>query len=209
MMRNLTLAAAAGFAAGVLGAAVSTQQSTHAQPVAASELRPAASFSSIADPRERAVALFQEAGKVLQHPRCVNCHPRGKRPMQTDRMRPHEPLVVRGTDGNGAPGMQCKTCHGDQNYAVAGVPGDPHWHLAPASMAWEGMSVGEICEQIKDPARNGKRSVAAIVEHVTNDSLVKWGWNPGADRTPVPGTNEQFGALLRAWAEAGAHCPAR
>jgi hypothetical protein len=52
-------------------------------------LRSAASFAGIADPRARAVALIQEAGKVLQHPRCVNCHPRGDSPHQTDRMRPH------------------------------------------------------------------------------------------------------------------------
>ena len=23
----------------------------------------------------RSIALFREAGKVLQHPRCLNCHP--------------------------------------------------------------------------------------------------------------------------------------
>ena len=98
---------------------------TNAQPggAPATTLRPAGSFSSIADARERSVALFQEAAKVLQHPRCVNCHPRGDRPMQTDRMRPHEPLVVRGADGHGAPALACKTCHGDANYDPARVPG--------------------------------------------------------------------------------------
>jgi hypothetical protein len=174
----------------------------------ATELRPATAFSSITDARERSIALFQEAAKVLQHPRCVNCHPRGDRPMQTDRMRPHEPLVVRGADGHGAPGLVCTTCHGNANYEQAQVPGDPHWHLAPASMAWEGMSVGQICEQLKDPKRNGNRTIAAILDHATNDSLVKWGWNPGGGRAPAPGTNEAFGELLRAWADAGAHCPA-
>ena len=157
-------------------------------------MRPASSFASIADARARSVALFQEAGKVLQHPRCVNCHPARRRPTQTDRMRPHEPLVVRGADGHGAPAHgAATTCHGDANYDPARVPGDPQWHLAPASMAWEGMSLGEICEQIKDPERNGNRTIAGIVEHVTTDSLVKWGWNPGAGRTPAPGTNEEFG----------------
>jgi hypothetical protein len=128
--------------------------------------------------------------------------------MQTDRMRPHEPLVVRGANGHGAPALACKTCHGDANYEAARVPGDPHWHLAPLSMAWEGLSVGAICEQIKDPKRNGNRTIAGILEHVTTDSLVKWGWSPGGGRTPAPGTNAEFGELLRAWADAGAHCPA-
>jgi len=62
------------------------------------DLRPASDFAGLADPRARAVALFVEAGKVLQHPRCVNCHPAGDTPHQTDRMRLHRPLVVRGAD---------------------------------------------------------------------------------------------------------------
>jgi hypothetical protein len=33
-------------------------------------------------------------------------------------------------------------------------------------MGWEGKTLGEICAQIKDPARNGGRSVADIVHHV-------------------------------------------
>jgi hypothetical protein len=209
-MRGPALAIAAALAAGAAGAAVIMTHASLAQHggAPATELRPAASFSSIADARQRSIALFQEAAKVLQHPRCVNCHPRGDRPMQTDHMRPHEPLVVRGADGHGAPGLACTTCHGKANYETARVPGDPHWHLAPASMAWEGMSVGQICEQLKDPKRNGNRTLAGIVEHVTTDSLVKWGWNPGGGRTPAPGTNESFGELMRAWTEAGAHCPA-
>ncbi len=205
-MRSATLMVAAALAATILTMAEVTKAQPSATPP--STLRPAASFSSIANARDRAAALFQEAAKVLQHPRCVNCHPRGDRPTQTDRMRPHEPLVVRGADGHGAPALACKTCHGDANYDVAGVPGDPHWQVAPLSMAWEGLSVGAICEQIKDPARNGNRSLAGIVDHVTTDSLVKWGWAPGGGRTPTPGTNAEFGELMRGWVDAGAHCPA-
>jgi hypothetical protein len=43
--------------------------------------------------------------------------------------------------------------------------------------------------------------------HLGEDSLVGWGWAPGAGRTPAPGTQKEFGALARAWADAGAHCP--
>jgi hypothetical protein len=175
----------------------------------ATELRPVASFADIADTQARSVALFEEAGKVLQHPRCVNCHPVGDRPRQTDRMQLHQPLVVRGKDGHGAPGMACVTCHGGANFDPARVPGDPHWHLAPASMAWEGKSLGQICTQLKDPQRNGGRDIAAILKHVVTDSLVKWAWAPGPGRTPAPGTNAEFGALLEAWAASGARCPAR
>ena len=32
---------------------------------------------------------------------------------------------------------------------------------------------------------------------MAEDSLVGWGWSPGACRAPVPGTQAQFGALMR------------
>ena len=176
-------------------------------PLAAATLRPAPAFASIAQPHARAVALFFEMGKVLQHPRCVNCHPAGDRPLQTDSMRPHEPLVVRGADGHGAPGMRCETCHHAANFDPARVPGHPQWHLAPLAMAWEGKTLTAICEQIKDRARNGGKTLAQLVHHLGEDSLVGWGWAPGAGRTPAPGTQKEFGALAKAWADAGAHCP--
>jgi len=155
----------------------------------------------------RADSLFVEMGKVLQHPRCVNCHPAGDRPLQTDSMRLHEPMVVRGADGRGAPGMRCETCHHMANFDPAHVPGHPNWHLAPIEMAWQGKTLAQICEQIKDPRRNGGKTIAQIVRHLGEDSLVGWGWAPGVGRTPAPGTQKELGALAKAWADAGAHCP--
>ncbi len=76
-------------------------------------------------------------------------------------------------------------------------------------MAWEGRSLGAICEQIKDLARNGGKDMAALLHHMEEDSLVGWAWSPGAGRTAAPGTQAEFGALVRAWADAGAHCPAQ
>jgi len=178
-------------------------------PQLATELRSAESFAEIADTQARSVALFEEAGKILQHARCMNCHPAGERPRQKDLRRLHEPLVVRGKDGHGAPGMACATCHGGANFNAARVPGNPHWALAPASMAWEGKTLGEICSQLQDPRRNGGRDIAAILKHVASDSLVLWAWQPGSGRTPAPGSNAEFVRLLTAWAETGAHCPAR
>lgn len=49
------------------------------------------SFATIADADMRSAAIFTELGKVLTHPRCVNCHPAGDRPHQGDRMRLHQP----------------------------------------------------------------------------------------------------------------------
>jgi hypothetical protein len=172
------------------------------------ELRPVSSFAGVKDGRARSIAMFEEAGKVMLHPRCVNCHPATERPTQTDRMQPHQPLVVRGKDGHGAPGMACSTCHGKTNYDPAGGPGHPDWHLAPESMAWQGRSLAQICAQIKDPKRNGGKTMAELVHHMAEDPLVGWGWSPGAGREPAPGSQAEFGALIKAWADTGGHCPA-
>ena len=177
------------------------------EPVAAM-LQPVSAFAGIKDKNERAVALFEEAGKVIQSPRCMNCHPATERPTQTDRMVPHQPLVVRGDGGMGAPGgLVCSTCHHETNFDPAGVPGHPLWHLAPVEMAWQGKTLGQICVQIKDKERNGGKDMAALVKHMSEDSLVGWGWHPGAGRTPAPGTQKQFGDLIKAWVDAGAACP--
>ena len=166
------------------------------------------SFDGIGDPAARSIALFTEAGKVLTSPRCVNCHPAGDRPLQGEAAgRLHQPPVARGPDGFGA-AMRCGMCHREANFDPAGVPGHPHWHLAPLEMAWQNRSLGEICAQIKDPARNGRRSLEAIVTHMAADSLVGWAWAPGFGRQPAPGTQKEFGALLEAWLRTGAACPA-
>ncbi|MGC6400495.1 Isoquinoline 1-oxidoreductase subunit [Sphingomonas sp. FW199] len=174
-------------------------------------LKPAASFAGIANRNARSAAIFTEMGKVLQHPRCVNCHPRTDSPLQGDEGRYHMPPVERGKDGHGVAGMECSTCHGPENVAYANgtgsIPGYPEWHLAPASMAWEGKSLREICEQLKDRTRNGGKTLDQIVTHNAEDGLVGWGWNPGKGRTPAPGTQAQFGELTRAWVESGAKCP--
>ncbi len=178
-----------------------------AAAIAAEPLKTADSFNTIADSKARSVALFTEAGKVIQHPRCLNCHPKGDSPTQGEDLHPHSPLVVRGPDGHGAIGMQCTTCHQPTNFEASGVPGNVAWHLAPKEMAWQGRSLGQICEQIKDKKRNGGKSLAQIADHMANDGLVGWGWMPGGKREPAPGTQEQFGALIQAWIDTGAVCP--
>ena len=180
-----------------------------AQPDPAKTLRSLQSFASIADEKERSLALFQEAGKVITHARCMNCHPAGDRPAQGDDRHPHMPLVVRGVDNFGAVGMRCTTCHGPANFDPAGIPGHPEWHLAPIEMAWVGKSLGEICQQIKDPARNGNRKVEELIHHIGEDTLVGWAWAPGFGRQPAPGTQKIAGALVAAWVETGAACPAK
>jgi hypothetical protein len=165
------------------------------------------SFAGISDTAARSAALFTEAGKVLTSPRCVNCHPAGDRPLQTEAGRLHQPPVDRGAGGFGTVNARCSTCHQDANFDPAGVPGHAHWHLAPREMAWQGKTVGEICVQVKDPARNGGRTLVQIHDHMTNDSLVGWAWAPGFGRASAPGTQKELGALLDAWIKTGAVCP--
>jgi hypothetical protein len=165
------------------------------------------SFASIADTAARSAAMFVELGKVLTHPRCVNCHPAGDRPRQGDMARPHQPPVERGADGHGLRAMRCSICHQQANFDPARVPGHPEWHLAPREMAWEGKTLAEICAQIKDPARNGGRSLEELVHHIGTDTLVGWAWTPGFGRRPAPGTQKQAGALVEAWLKTGAECP--
>ena len=205
-MRVDHLALALGSAIAVTACAVGWSVSA-GQPVPARALKPASSFAAIESNDARAVALFTEAGRVIQHPRCINCHPRGDRPAQGEDSHLHQPMVTRGPDGMGAIGMRCTTCHGPANFDPGEVPGHPQWHVAPIEMAWQGKSLGEICEQIKDPQRNGGKSMAELVHHMAEDSLVGWGWTPGKGREPAPGTQKEFGALIKAWADAGAACP--
>lgn len=177
------------------------------QPILADRgLRGPTSFEHITDDTERAQALFQEMGKVILHPRCVNCHPDGDRPLQGEQGLPHQPLVDRGGEkGEGAVAMKCTNCHGESNFQ--NVPGNPRWHLAPLEMAWQGKTLSQICQQISDPARNGGKTKEEIVRHMAEDELVAYGWNPPDHLEPVPGNQALFGQLSRAWLAAGAHCP--
>ena len=151
--------------------------------------------------------LFDRVAQVLTSPRCVNCHPADDSPRQGDLHAMHDPPVVRGSADRGIPALGCTTCHQDANAELARVPGAPDWHLAPVSMAWLGKSASEICRQLIDPARNGHRTLAAIEDHMAHDKLVAWGWAPGADRAPAPGTQAELAQAFHAWAESGAVCP--
>ena len=128
--------------------------------------------------------------------------------MQGDHGQLHDPPVTRGENDRGVPGLYCTSCHQDRNVELARVPGAPDWHLAPLVMAWVGRTPHALCEQIKDPKRNGGRTLEQVVEHSAHDhALVAWGWAPGADRAPAPGTQAGFGALMEAWVKDGAACP--
>ena len=186
---------------------------THSAAQNTSVLRDSKSFSSIADKKKRSSALFTEAAKVITHPRCMNCHPADDDPRQGNDMHIHVPPATRGAAGLGISGNTCQACHTEANYTLLArasyqsIPGHPRWALAPLEMAWQGKSLTEICEQIKDPKRNGNKTLEMLHEHMARDELVGWGWNPGVGREPAPGDQKAFGELIHAWIETGAECP--
>ena len=156
--------------------------------------------------------LYRQMHAVLSHPRCVNCHPRDDNPKQGLDGHVHSPPITRGPANEGPPGLPCKACHNEANFDPGRVPGAPNWHLAPASMAWEGKSAGELCRAMTDRSKNGNRDLKATVKHLTDDKLVAWGWSPGVDvygkpREPVPMPKPEFDRVVTAWANTGGACP--
>jgi hypothetical protein len=152
-------------------------------------------------------SLFTPIATVLRDPRCMNCHPVGDRPRQGDDRHFHLQNVTRGPDDLGFVNLRCTACHRDENNAYSGVPGAPAWHLAPLSMGWEGLNDAQLCTVLKDKSKNGGRDVAALVEHMSHDKVVLWGWRPGGKRKPVSTPHDEFVKQLKAWAGAGAPCP--
>ena len=156
--------------------------------------------------------FYKQMHAVLSHPRCVNCHPKDDTPKQGLDGHVHSPPITRGPQGMGPTGLPCSACHNDANFDPGRVPGAPNWHLAPASMAWEGKSAGELCRAMTDSSKNGNRNLQATVKHLTDDKLVAWGWEPGIDvygkpREPVPMPKMEFDRIVTAWAKSGGACP--
>ena len=69
----------------------------------------------------------------------------------------------------------------------------------------------EVCEQLRDPARNGGRDWMRLVHHLVDDAEhrgpVLWGWVPGGDREPAPYSLQQHVDDMATWGVAGQPCP--
>jgi hypothetical protein len=201
-----------------LAAPAATPRPKPAAPAPAAPAAPAAPSAPAAPapaaPTAEAIAAgkraFVDVARVLQSPRCQNCHPAGDAPLQTDAGRPHAMNITRKSAESGLP---CTACHQERNSEAIGVaggpPGAPHWGLPPREtpMVFEGKTVPALCEQLRDPARNGAKSLAALLEHVTKDGLVLWGWAPGGKRTLPPLTHPQFVAAFQTWVASNGACP--
>ncbi|MBK9765833.1 MAG: hypothetical protein IPP63_01735 [Chloracidobacterium sp.] len=164
-----------------------------------------------ADDPIKARAAFNEAVKVFFSARCSNCHPAGDGPTQGDEHRIHDQDVKRGTDGKGVAGMECATCHQAENMDGDGLPpGAPNWHMPPADtkMVFQGITAAGLCQQLKDPARNGNRkTLKESIQHIETDPLVGWSWDPGNGRSTPPLSKADFLKKLNEWIDAGAACP--
>jgi isoquinoline 1-oxidoreductase beta subunit len=163
--------------------------------------------------REAGVTAFETVRAVLQHPRCQNCHPAGDAPLQGDDGHVHNQNVKRGPVGRGMVGEECSTCHGPanppSNYGAHVPPGSGEaWRMpSPAQkLVFVGVAPHALCEQLKDPATNGGRDMAALRAHL-DTPLVVWGWSPGFGRAPVATPRDEFLAAWGIWARAGAPCP--
>jgi hypothetical protein len=155
-------------------------------------------------------AAFLEVYKVLMHPRCMHCHPSGDAPLQGDDSHAHMQNVKRGADGMGKYALKCPNCHQDTNLPGANMPpGNPTWHLPrkDVPLVFQGKSPRELADQLKDPGRNGGKSLEQLVEHVTHDKLVLWGWEPGDGRTKPPLSHAEFAKKFREWVDKGAASP--
>lgn len=161
------------------------------------------------------LAAWEKAYEVFSHPRCVNCHvpddnrPRWSGPNYGDKPQYHGMNIIADATRMRAAGLPCTTCHRNENAKFPhGAPGAPNWKLAPVEMVWWEKSSAEVCEQIKDPERNGNRTVEEVADHIGHDELVNWGWAPGPGREPAPHSAEDVVAYLLKWQAAGTPCPA-
>ena len=163
--------------------------------------------------RDAGLRAFETVRVVFQHPRCQNCHIPGDAPLQTDAGVRHAQNVKRGPDGRGHVVMECVSCHGQANlppsYGDLAPPGAPNWHLPPpeTKMVFIGLSAAELCQAVKDRRVTGGKDLKAMHDHVRDDALVGWGWNPGGTRTVPPVSRQETVAAFKTWMDAGAPCP--
>jgi hypothetical protein len=166
--------------------------------------------AAAATPTSKGGDLFIAFVSVLRHPRCMNCHSQGDFPRQGDDGHQHAMNVRRGPDGHGVTAEKCSTCHQDHNVPGPHMPpGALSWGLPPLTtpMIWQDLTDAQICRSIKNPKENRNRNIEQLVEHLTEDKLVAWGWNPGEGRTPIPMPQDEFATKVKQWQAAGAPCP--
>lgn len=166
--------------------------------------------------QEEGLAAFDRIYEVASHPRCSNCHvgpdniPMWSGPSYGETPRPHGMNVNAGESRIGAETLLCSTCHAyntrsnDQPHAAPQVA--MTWMLPPPEAAWFDKSAVEICNQLRDPARNGGRDMLAIAAHLDHDLILHWAWEPGGGREPAPFSLQEHVDDILIWGVAGMPC---
>ncbi|MEO1480917.1 MAG: hypothetical protein AAFU77_02345 [Myxococcota bacterium] len=158
--------------------------------------------------------------EVASHPRCANCHVGpSERPMWSGPSygdaRPHGMNVHAGASRIGAEsGLMCNTCHVNSS-ATERANSTPHaaphisgvWRLAPVEADWYGKDSQFICEQLRDPKRNGGRDYRKLAFHLGHDKILHWAWTPGGNREAAPRTLQDHIDDMFRWGVAGMPCP--
>ena len=189
--------------------------SAGAENKAVSETFPPGSVS-----KAEGLKAWEQIEAVVTHPRCANCHVgRDNIPMWTlvgeNKTRPHGMNIHADDSRIGAGTLVCSTCHMTSTAPNKVPHAPPHvwipWKLAPVEYVWFGKTGAEICVQMRDPKRNGRRDAAGLVEHLRDDAekkgFIPWGWNPGGGRSTPPGTFEDHVKDVETWNAADQPCP--
>lgn len=169
---------------------------------------------------EEGLANWQKFYEVASHPRCANCHVGAvNKPMWSGpsygKARPHGMNINAGESRIGTETLLCSTCHTTLTESRPDANTIPHaaprvamvWGLAPVEAAWFGKSSAYICNQIKDPERNGGRTIRDVAAHLDHDLVLHWAWNPGGTREPAPYSLQESMDFLMKWSAAGTPCP--
>ncbi|MEM7259308.1 MAG: hypothetical protein AAF404_18170 [Pseudomonadota bacterium] len=165
---------------------------------------------------EEGLQAWARVYEVASHPRCANCHTGpSDQPMWSGpsygKTRPHGMNVRAGASRMGVETLACQTCHStsehQQDIAHAAPRVGMAWRLAPVESHWFGRSSKQICEQLKDPATNGDRSITQLAEHLNHDLILHWAWSPGPGREPAPYSLQEHINDLLAWGAADTPCP--
>ena len=165
--------------------------------------------------RDEGLAAWSRIYEVASHPRCANCHTgESDVPMWSGpsygKTRPHGMNIRAGESRIGVETLPCATCHA---VSERGNPNPHHaprvamdWALAPVEAHWFGQSSEDICNQLRDPARNGDRTFLELAEHLDHDLILHWAWEPGGDREPAPYSLQEHVNDILAWGVAGMPC---
>lgn len=165
--------------------------------------------------KEDGLAAWDRIYEVTSHPRCSNCHVGAdNRPMWSGPTygapRPHGMNINAGDSRIGAEYLLCSTCHAyredvnDMPHAAPQVA--MNWRLAPVEAEWFGKSSTDICNQLRDPDRNGGRDYLDLASHLDHDLILHWAWNPGGGREPAPYSLQEHVNDVLAWGVAGYPC---